>query len=209
MSDTQSLACTKRTEIGSGANRRLRRQDKVPGIIYGPNNEPTPITLELKDLKKELEKRSFYSQIIELNLEGQALQVVLKDIQRHPAKETPLHTDFMAIDTKKSIRKLVPIRFLNEETCVGVKLKGGIISKQLAEVEVVCLPTQLPEQIDLDMSAVDVGTIIHLSDISLPEGVELYALTQGEDHNLSVVFVKPPKGEKSETSEEAGTDGNA
>ena len=144
MSNALALNCVKRTESGTGANRRLRRLEKVPGVIYGPNQQPLPITTELKDLKKKLENRSFYSKIIELNLEGQVIKVVLKDIQRHPAKETPLHADFLAIDLSKPIRKLVPINFLNEDKCIGVKLKGGLISKQLTEIEVVCLEIRPP-----------------------------------------------------------------
>lgn len=194
MSQALTLNCHNRTELGTSANRRLRRKHQVPGVIYGLSESPQNIHIELKDLTKQLENRAFYSQIITLQLDNTPIKVVLKALQRHPAKETPLHADFLRIDANKPIRKVIGLRFINESSCVGVKIGGGSISHQLTEVEVVCLPEALPEQIDVDMESVAVGQIIHLSDLVLPPSVSLVELSHGEDHNLSVVLVKAPKG---------------
>ena len=139
-------------------------------------------------------------------ISGQAHQAVLKDLQRHPAKGFPLHADFLRIDADHKIHMNVPLHFLNEETCVGVKMEGGIISHQLNEVEITCLPKNLPEYLEVDMADVKLGETLHLSDLNIPTGVELVALTHGEDHDLPVCNVHTAKGSKEETQADDGNE---
>ncbi|HEX4937950.1 MAG TPA: 50S ribosomal protein L25/general stress protein Ctc [Candidatus Kapabacteria bacterium] len=190
MSNEFTIEATTRSDLGKGASRRLRRlENRVPGILYGADKAPTPISVLGKDLSKALENEAFYSHILSLKLDGGDVQVVLKDLQRHPAKNNPTHVDFQRIDATHKLHMHVPLHFLNEDKCVGVKTGGGIVSHQLTEVEVVCLPKDLPEFIAVDVADLDMGKSIHLSQLTLPAGVELRALQLGEDHDLSVVSV--------------------
>ncbi|NPU92743.1 MAG: 50S ribosomal protein L25/general stress protein Ctc [Gammaproteobacteria bacterium] len=190
MSNEFTIEATTRSDLGKGASRRLRRlENRVPGILYGADKTPTPISVLGKDLTKALENEAFYSHILSLKLDGGDVQVVLKDLQRHPAKNNATHVDFQRIDASHKLHMHVPLHFLNEDKCVGVKSGGGIVSHQLTEVEVVCLPKDLPEFIAVDVADLDMGKSIHLSQLNLPAGVELRALQLGEDHDLSVVSV--------------------
>ncbi|MFZ5602221.1 MAG: 50S ribosomal protein L25/general stress protein Ctc [Pseudomonadota bacterium] len=190
MSNEFTIEATTRSDLGKGASRRLRRlENRVPGILYGADKAPTPISVLGKDLSKALENEAFYSHILSLKLDGGDVQVVLKDLQRHPAKNNPTHVDFQRIDATHKLHMHVPLHFLNEDKCVGVKTGGGIVSHQLTEVEVVCLPKDLPEFIAVDVADLEMGKSIHLSQLTLPAGVELRALQLGEDHDLSVVSV--------------------
>ena len=190
MSNEFTIEAATRSDLGKGASRRLRRlENRVPGIIYGADKTPTPISVIAKDLTKSLENEAFYSHILTLKLDGSDVQVVLKDLQRHPAKNNPTHVDFQRVDATHKLHMHVPLHFLNEDKCVGVKSGGGIVSHQLTEVEVVCLPKDLPEFIAVDVADLDMGKSIHLSQLNLPAGVELRALQLGEDHDLSVVSV--------------------
>ena len=190
MSNEFTIEATTRSDLGKGASRRLRRlENRIPGILYGADKAPTPISVLGKDLSKCLENEAFYSHILSLKLDGSDVQVVLKDLQRHPAKNNPTHVDFQRIDATHKLHMHVPLHFLNEDKCVGVKTSGGIVSHQLTEVEVVCLPKDLPEFIAVDVINLDMGKSIHLSELTLPAGVELRALQLGPDHDLSVVSV--------------------
>lgn len=190
MSNEFTIEATTRSDLGKGASRRLRRlENRVPGILYGADKTPTPISVLAKDLSKSLENEAFYSHILSLKLDGGDVQVVLKDLQRHPAKNNPTHVDFQRIDAAHKLHMNVPLHFLNEDKCVGVKTSGGIVSHQLTEVEVICLPKDLPEFIAVDVINLDMGKSIHLSELTLPAGVELRALQLGPDHDLSVVSV--------------------
>jgi len=190
MSNEFTIEATTRNDLGKGASRRLRRlENRVPGILYGADKSPTPISVLGKDLAKSLESEAFYSHVLTLKLDGNDVQVVLKDLQRHPAKTHAIHVDFQRIDATHKLHMHVPLHFLNEETCVGVKVGGGIVSHQLTEVEVVCLPKDLPEFIEVDVANLELGKSLHLSDLKLPAGVELRALQAGADHDLSVVSV--------------------
>ncbi len=201
MSKAIELEASLRTDLGKGASRRLRRTQKVPAIIYGGNEDSISITLELRFVVKALEKETFYSQPIDLNVNKKSESVILKAVQRHPATESPLHLDFLRIDETHSINVHIPLHYLNESICPGVKL-GGNLSRNINEVEVRCLPHQLPEFIEVDLSQLNLGQIIHLSDLSIPEGVELVQLRQGESHDLPVATVKLPKEETDTSSEE-------
>jgi large subunit ribosomal protein L25 len=188
-----------REDSGKGASRRLRRNKGVPAIVYGGkagNNDrkPQAITLQAKELFRALEEEAFYSSIITLNIGDKSEQVILKDLQRHPAKELIWHADFLRVSKSTKIKAHVPLHFINEDSCVGVKMGGGKIAHQLTNLDIICAAGDLPEFIEIDMANVEVGTVIHLSDLKLPKGVESLALSHGADHDTSVVTVIAPKG---------------
>jgi large subunit ribosomal protein L25 len=195
MATTYTLQAKARTDTGKGASRRLRRlASELPGIIYGGDKQPQNVSLILKDLTKALEDEAFYSHIIALDVDGNVESVVLKALQRHPAKGFVLHADFLRVDATHAITVRVPLHFINEDKCVGVKQNGGTIAHSATDIEVRCLPNDLPEFIEVDMSEVDVGQIIHLSDIKLPANVESVQLSHGADHDQGVVSVTAPRG---------------
>ncbi len=206
MSDTEfTLNATARDTAGKGASRRLRRlANQVPAIVYGGKKNPENISLIHDDLVHALENEAFYSHIISLNVDGSSQDVILKDLQRHPAKPIILHADFMRVSKKQALTVRVPLHFINEEACVGVKMGGGSIAHSMTELEVSCLPADLPEYLEVDMIDVEVGQVVHISDIKLPEGVTSVALSHGEDHDLSVATVNAPKGGAETTGDEAG-----
>jgi len=204
MSGDFTISATSRADSGKGASRRLRRlENKIPAIVYGAGKETQQISVEFKDLVKALENEAFYSHVLTLEIDGAAEQVVLKDLQRHPAKTIPTHADFLRVDTTHKLIMHVPLHFTNEDKCAGVKQHGGTIAHQLSEVEVVCLAKDLPEYIEVDLASAEIGTIIHLSDLTLPAGVELKALQLGADHDLPVVSVNAPRGGSSDEAESA------
>jgi large subunit ribosomal protein L25 len=195
MSDQFELTATVREDLGKGASRRLRRlADHVPAIIYGGGKDPQPLTLVRKDLEKSLENEAVYSHVLSVNIDGNAEKAILKDLQRHPARNSVMHADFLRVDDKVAIKVHVPIHFLNEAACEGVKMQGGMIQHQVTDIEVQCLPADIPEYIEVDMLTAKTGDIIHLSDIELPENVISVALALGEDHDLAVASVIAPKG---------------
>lgn len=199
MSDQFELSAELREDKGKGASRRLRRlADKVPAIIYGGAKDPQPLTLVRKDFEKALENEAFYSQVLTVNVGGTKEKAILKDLQRHPAKHRVLHADFLRIDENVAIKVNVPIHFINEDTCVGVKVGGGLIQHQTTDIEITCLPANIPSYIEVDMLEVDIGDIVHLSDVTLPEGVTSVALALGEDHDLAVASVAAPRGSDEE-----------
>ena len=158
-------------------------------------------------LIKSLENEAFYSHIIHLNVDGVAEPVILKDLQRHPAKPQIMHADFLRISDSRKLHMRVPLHFVNEEVCKGVKLQGGSIYHSMTELEISCLPNALPEYIDVDLAEVEVGETLHISDIVLPAGVESDGLKQGADHDLPVVTVKQPKvSAAAESDNDAGND---
>jgi large subunit ribosomal protein L25 len=202
MSDQFELNAEVRNDMGKGASRRLRRSaDLVPAIIYGGDKTPQPISLSRKDLEKALENEAFYTHVLTVHVGKEKEKTILKDLQRHPAKNRVMHADFMRIDDNVAIKVNVPIHFLNEDTCHGVKLQGGMIQHQTTDIEVQCLPADIPAYIEVDMVEVEVGQIVHLSDITLPAGVTSVALALGEDHDLAVASVLAPRG--SDEEEEA------
>ncbi|MBF0470242.1 MAG: 50S ribosomal protein L25/general stress protein Ctc [Gammaproteobacteria bacterium] len=184
-----SLTATSRSDQGKGASRRLRRNGNVPAVIYGGDREPAAITLEHHILANHLEQEAFYSHILNLTIDGRSEQVVLKDLQRHPAKPFILHADFLRIKSDEKIRMTVPLHFSGEEVAPGVKIDGGMISHNITEVEISCLPKDLPEYIAIDLSHLTMEHAFHLSEIKLPDGVELLELSHGEEHDLPVAAV--------------------
>jgi large subunit ribosomal protein L25 len=192
-----TLNAQKRSDTGKGASRRLRREaGRVPAILFGDasNKKPQPLTLEHKDLLKVSETLTFFSTILNLNIDGDSEPVIVKDIQRHPAKQEILHVDFMRVVDTNLIRVLVPIKFLNEGSCPAVKTGGGRISHQQTEVAITCLPVDLPEYVHVDMMDVPVGGIVHLSDIKLPKGAHIRALNLGGDYDQAVATITAKRG---------------
>jgi len=203
MSNSFEFKAELRDDTGKGASRRLRHAGLVPGIIYGAHKDPVMITLPHNELIHNLEQEAFYSHILSIKLGSKKEKVVLKDLQRHPSKPFVLHADFLRIDEKETIRVHVPLHFINEESAVGVKA-GGRISHTLTDVEVSCLPKNLPEFIEVDLAAVEVGQAIHLSEINLPKGVEIPALAQAPTHDLAVVAIHAPRAGGDEGTEAEG-----
>ncbi len=187
------LSAERRSETGKGASRRLRRAGKLPGVIYGAGKGAQSLTLDHNAIAHQLENEAFYSHILTINVGDGHEKVVLKDLQRHPYKPSLLHIDFQRIDEKEKLTLRVPLHFINEDQCIGVKQSGGVISHIMTELEVNCLPKDLPEYIDVDLLQTDVGESIHLADLILPEGVTIHALTHGGDASLPVVAVNLPR----------------
>ena len=195
MSQKLTLIAEPRDDLGKSASRRHRRLEKlVPAIIYGGKKDPQPLTVIEKDFEKALQNEAFFSQVIEIKVDGDPEKAVLKDLQRHPAKNRIIHADFLRIDDKVQIKMNIPIHFINEEKCHGVKMEGGLVQHQATDIEVQCLPGDIPEYVSVDMENVKIGEIVHLSDIILPEGVTSVALALGEDYDLAVASVIAPKG---------------
>jgi len=195
MSDQFELTAEVRADKGKGASRRLRRlADQIPAIIYGGDKDPQPLTMIRKDLEKALENEAFYSHVLTINVGKDKEKAILKDLQRHPSKDKVMHADFLRVDDKTLVKVNVPIHFLNSDTCKGVKMQGGMIQHQATDIEIQCLPADIPEYIEVDMLEIEIGQIIHLSDITLPENVTSTALALGEDHDLAIASVNAPKG---------------
>jgi len=194
MSEKISLTAEIRTDVGKGASRRLRRTgEKIPAIIYGDEQSPLNLTLASNEVTKAMESETFYSQILNVVVDGSSSQAVVRDMQRNPASNKVMHIDFQRISANKIMHVNVPLHFINEEQCVGVKIEGGIIAHNIIEVEISCLPADLPEFIEVDMAEIGLGYGIHLSGLSLPKGVTIVALTHGEDHDITVVAVNARK----------------
>jgi len=203
MSTDFTLHAKGREDTGKGASRRLRRlAGEIPAIVYGGKKNPARIALIHKDVKKALENEAFYSHIIALDIDGKPEDVIVKDVQRHPSKAIVLHMDFLRVSKNTKLQTRVPLHFINEDICVGVKLGGGLIAHSMTELEIMCLPADLPEYLEVDMADVDLGQTLHISDIKLPKGVESVALSHGGDHDLPIAAVNKSKA-KDEDEEAA------
>ncbi len=197
------LNATLRDDQGKGASRRLRHAKQLPAIVYGGAKDPVSITLLQKDVQHKLPDESFYSQVLSLNIDGKSEDVLLRDIQHHPYKIDVLHMDFIRVDAKKVVHVHSQLHFVGEDVSPGVKTEDGVVSHVLIEVELECLPKNIPEFIEVDLSDMHVGDVIHLSDLKMPEGVEILALKHGED-NDSVVASMHARKVAIETEEEEG-----
>ena len=193
MSSSFLINAEMREDFGKGASRRLRHAGKVPAIIYGFGSEPVSVTLDHSKIIHNLEEETFYSQILEISLNGKTERVVLRDLQRHPAKALIMHMDFQRVNENEAMHVHIPLHFIGEDICPGVKLESGAVSHQTTEVEISCLPKDLIEFIEVDVSALNIGDSIHLTDLKLPEGVSLVALSHGEGHDQTVVTVHVTK----------------
>ncbi len=195
MSDQFELIARVRARSGTALVRRLRREGDVPAVLYGGGKENLSIAINHDVLFHSLEKEAFHSAIIVINTDGNKEQAILRDVVRHPHRTAILHADFQRIDEARVLTMSLPIHFAGEEECPGVKTAGGILSHLMTEVEISCLPKDLPESIELDVSALDLNDSLHLSDIRLPEGVNITTLMHDEnnEHDHAVVAVLPPK----------------
>ncbi|WP_144391504.1 50S ribosomal protein L25/general stress protein Ctc [Pleionea sediminis] len=201
--DLFELNAELRSDMGKGASRRLRREsDKVPAIIYGGNKEPQPISLSHKEVLMHVDHEAFYSHILSLVVDGKKNKVILKDMQRHPYKPKITHMDFQRVSDKQVITMQVPLHFLNEDKCVGVK-NGGIIQHHMNTVEIVCAAKDLPEYLEIDVADLDVNGVIHLTDIKLGNSIQITDLIQGEDHDHAVVSIHRRGGSEEASDEES------
>lgn len=203
MATQHEIKATVRKDAGKGASRRLRRSGQVPAVVYGGHVEPTSIEILHNTVWLASAHEWFYSSIIDLNVDGKVQKVILRDMQRHPVKPLIMHMDFMRVSADEAIRVRVPLHFLNQDTSPAGKSAGVVITHEMNEVEVSCLPGNLPEYIELDLSSLKAGDTVHLSDIKLPAGVEIPELKLGKEHDVAVVIARQSKaGESEEAAEE-------
>jgi len=190
MSQDFDLIAEIREDQGKGASRRLRRSGKVPAIIYGAGRPPRQLTFDHNRVIQQLENESFYSSILNIKVGEKSQAAIVKDIQRHPAKSIIMHMDFQRIVAGEKIKMNVPIHYLNAEESVGVKQEGGSVSQLVNDVEVSCLPKDLPEYFEVDIAELKLNEMLHLSDIKVPEGVEIPELAQGPEHDHAIVSIQ-------------------
>ena len=210
MADSIVINAERREQMGKAASRRLRKKDdKVPGILYGGSDDPIPLVMEHKDLFKAMQDDSFFSQVLEVYVGKKSQQVVVRDLQRNPASEKVTHVDFLRVQADREINVAIPLRFLNEEECSGVKVDGGSISHNLTEVEISCLPANLPEFIEVDMAELEIGDSVRLSDLTVPKDVVIVALASVEEgRDVQVASVLAPRLEIEEDELDGDEEGD-
>jgi len=196
------ITAKKREAQGTGASRRLRRSGNVPGIVYGGGKDAVTIELDHKALFLQFRHEAFHASILDLNLDGKKEQVLLRDYQMHPVRNTIQHIDFQRVSATEKIHVKVPFHFINQEVAPGVKLAHGVVTHVMTEADVNCLPKNLPEFIEVDLSTLEAGHSIHLSEIKLPKGVEFVQLAHGDDAAVASIPV-PRGGVAAEDEEEA------
>jgi large subunit ribosomal protein L25 len=183
------LVAEERTDSGKGASRRLRRAGKVPAIVYGAGRAPRSVCFDRDPLMHKMENESFFSSVLTVSVQGKARQCILKDVQMHPAKRLVLHLDLQRIVADEAIRMTVPIHFLNEESAPGVKEGGGSVAHTVSEIEVSCLPANLPEYLEIDIGELELDQSLMISDIVLPEGVEIPDLANDNDRSVVSIHI--------------------
>ena len=193
MSEQVNLNAVGRETEGKYSSRQLRRNGSVPAIIYGGDKDPLRISILEKDITKASEVPGFATQILNINLSGDEQNVIVKEIQRHPATQRVLHADLLRVNPDTKISLSVPVRFINEEICIGVKMHGGAISRLINNIDINCLASNLPEYLEVDVAELDVGDSVFLSSLNLPEGVEIPSLALGEDRDQAVVSITEAK----------------
>ena len=189
MAEEFDLIAEIREDQGKGASRRLRREGKVPAIIYGAGRPPRSLAFDHNKVLRQLENESFYSSVLTIKVGEKAQAAILKDLQRHPARNLILHMDLQRIVEDEAIRMNVPLHFIGEEVAPGVKLGGGKVAHLMTDVEVTCLPKDLPEFIEVDVSELELDQMVHMSELKLPAGVEIPVLAQGPEHDQAVVAI--------------------
>jgi len=207
MSEEFNLIAEMRDDQGKGASRRLRRQGKVPAIIYGAGREPRSLMFDHNKVLQQLEDPSFYSSILNIKVGDKSRAAIVKDIQRHPAKRRILHIDLQRIVEDEKIKMQIPIHYLGEEEAVGVKLGGGTVSKLMTELEISCLPKDLPEFLEVDISELELDQMLNVSDIKLPEGTEITELLI--EQNPAIVSIQEIKEIIEEDIEGEDTEGES
>ncbi|MCK5386442.1 MAG: 50S ribosomal protein L25/general stress protein Ctc [Gammaproteobacteria bacterium] len=204
-----SLEAETRTDLGKGASRRLRHTEKFPAVVYGAGKDPVSLTLDHKKFLHNLENEAFYSHILNLSVDGKEEQVILKDLQRHPAKIAIMHADFLRVSATEKLHLRIPLHFINADASPGAQ-EGGLITHSISEIEVACLPKDLPEFLEVDLSSLELDQSLHMSDITVPAGVELVELAHGEGHDQPVASVHMPRGAaEEEEGEEAAPEAAA
>ncbi len=205
MANLFKLIAESRDDIGKGASRRLRRENKIPAVIYGGETEPQSVTVAHNEILKCLNDEAFFSQIIDIEINGEVQETILRDLQRHPYKPTILHADFQRVVRGQELTVTVPLHYQHVEESKGVKA-GGILSQNVIDVEVICRPSLIPEALTVDVIDLDMNESLNLTDIVMPEGVRLVALEGGvdEESNAVIVSIHPPKAEK--VAEEASSE---
>lgn len=203
---THNITATSRKVEGKGASRRLRHSGQVPAIVYGAQAEPATVQIEHNHLWLASQNEWFYSSILQLSVDGKSEKVLLRDMQRHPYKQQILHLDFQRIDENVAIRFNVPLHFLNQDESPAGKTAGVVVLHELNEIRVSCLPRDLPEFIEVDLAALTLGDIVHLSELKLPEGVTLPELKLGKEHDVAVVIARHARVEVEEVEPEAAAE---
>ena len=188
MSSVFEFSAVSRATAGTGSAKAIRRNGNIPAVVYGGSAEPQLIELNSNEVAKSLANEAVYSHILKLEIDGKVENAVLKGMQRHPAKSSVIHMDFMRVSMDEKIKVHVPLHFINEDVSVGVKA-GGVVTHSMVEIEVMCLPGKLPEYIEVDLEDIDIGGSVHLADVVVADGVDILALTHGEDHNLPVAQI--------------------
>ena len=206
MATEHNIQATSRNVEGKGASRRLRHAASIPAIVYGGKSAPQPIQLDHEKIWLAQQNEWFYSSILNLDVDGKVEQVLLRDMQRHPFKQIIMHLDFQRVDANQALRASVPLHFLNQDKSPAGKTAGILVLHELNEVEVSCLPKDLPEFIEIDLSNLAVGDIVHLSDLKLPKGVELPELKLGKEHDVAVVIAKHGREDVAEEAAPAAAD---
>ena len=204
MRTTYQIGADSRHDQGKGASRRLRRAGKVPAVIYGGKDQPQNVTLDHQQLLTVIDKEKFYSSIINLNLDSKPLPAIVRDVQMHPAKNAVVHVDFQRVEENEVLKLHLPIHFKGEAVSPGVKLQGGIVSHLIQDIEVNCLPKDLPDFLELDLSAMNLNDSKHVSDIPLPSGVTIPELAH---RNRPVVSVHSPRVAEPEPEVAAAAEG--
>ena len=193
-----------RTDEGKGASRRLRRSALIPAIVYGGDAAPKSVQLEHEKVWLASQNEWFYASILNLDIDGKVEQVLLRDMQRHPYRQLIMHLDFQRISANETLRASVPLHFINEELSPAGKASDVVVMKELTQVEVSCLPKDLPEFIEVDLAELTVDQIVHLSSLKLPKGVEIPELKLGKEHDVAVVVARQGRVE-AESSDDAGS----
>ena len=209
MTKTHEIKAQSRKDEGKGASRRLRHASFVPAVVYGANQPPQSIQIEHNTILLAARHEWFFSSVLDLNVDGDVQKVLVRDWQKHPFKQLMMHMDFLRINENEAVRINVPLHFLNQEKSLAGKTSGVVISHNLTEVEVSCLPRHLPEFIELDLGELKEGDIIHLSQLTLPANVELPALQLGEAHDIAVVTVNHVKESAADAAEDAAAEAEA
>ena len=205
MSSVFEFDAVSRASAGTSGAKGIRRNGNIPAVIYGGSSEPELVELDQNEVEKKLANEAVYSHILQLNVGGKVQNAILKDMQRHPAKDTIIHMDFMRVNMNEKIKVHVPLHFINEEISIGVKA-GGVVTHSMVEIEVVCLPGNLPEYIEVDLENIDIGGSVHLADIVVSDDIEILALTHGDDHNLPVAQIVQTRSAASDDDDDVVAD---
>lgn len=208
MSTSFELAASVREDLGKGATRRLRRKNLVPAVVYGAGADPVSITLTHNQLLHSTENEAFFSHILSLDLDGKKEKVIIKALQRHPSKQLLMHADFLRVSMKDKLKVHVPLHFIGEDVAPGVK-QGGVVTHDMVDLEIECLPKDLPEFIEVDISALEIGDSLHLSNIVVPKGLQIMALSQGAEHDAQVVAIQANRATAADLADDADADAEA